>query len=68
MVDDKVHNHSHAERVRSFKHLLEIVESAVFGIDILVVRNIVAVVRLRRNVKGRKPYCVRAKTFDVFEL
>ena len=68
VVDDEVHNHSHTERVRFFKHRFEIVESAVFGVDILVIGNVVTVVRLRRNVQRREPDCVASETLYVFEF
>ena len=68
VVDNQVHNHAHTERVRLFEHLLELVESAVFGIDILVIGDVVAVVRLRRNVQGREPNRVASEALYVFEF
>lgn len=68
VIDDQIHNHSHTERMRLFKHRFEIVERAVFGIDILVIGDVITVVRLRRNIQRRKPNRVASEASDVFEL
>ena len=68
MIDNQVHYDSHAECMRFFKHLFEVVERAVFRIDILIVGNVVTVIGLGRNVKRREPNRVRTETFDILEF
>ena len=68
MVDDEVHNDFHTPFVCAVEHCFEIFHRAVFGVDVVVVRYVVAVVLLRRYIKRRKPYCIHAQAFDVIQL
>ncbi len=68
MIYYKVHNDLKPHRMRPVKHLLKLLESAVFGIDIAIIRYIVAVIRLRRYVQWRKPYRVNAYALYIIEL
>jgi hypothetical protein len=53
--------------VRGAYKRVEVIERAVDGIDAVVVRDVVAEVRVRRRVDGRQPDRVGAELLDVVE-
>ena len=68
VVNDKVHKYTHTALMRAVKHLLEDIEIAVIGVDVHIIGDVVAVVRVGRGIKRRKPYCIRPQTFDIIKL
>ena len=68
MVYDEIHKYAHTARVGTVKHLFEDVEIAVIGVYVHIVGDVVAVIRVGRGIKRRKPYCIRPQTFDIIKL
>ena len=57
LVDDDLH----AQRVRALEHPIEVVEGSENGIDIAIVRDVIAEVLHRRPEEGRQPHAVHAQ-------
>ena len=68
VVDDKIHENTHAALMRSVEHLLEYLKVAEIGVNVFVVGYIVAVVCVWRGVQRREPYAVNVQRGNVIEL
>ena len=64
VVKHHIHNNSDAHRMRHVKQVLEIVKSAVCGVNIAIVGNVVAVVDHGGFVNGREPNAVNTQLFQ----
>ena len=67
MVDDQVHNDLHALCVGGRQAGIEGLHAAEHGVDILIVRDVIAAVHPGRGVQGRKPQPITAQTFDIVQ-
>ncbi len=68
MIDNEIHKDLHAAFMSLFENHFEIVESAEFGIDILIIGNIVAVVAVGGGINRREPDAVNAEALDIIKL
>jgi len=68
VVDHEVHDHPEATGVGLRDDLVKHLERAVFGVDVAVVRDVVAIVRVRRGIERREPDARHAKALDVVKL
>lgn len=68
VVDDEVHDQLHASLVAGIFDLLPVVKCAVSGVNILIVRDVVAHVGLGGLVHRREPDDVDAKLMEVGDL
>ena len=67
MVDDEFDEHLHVALMSGGKEALEVVDSAVAGIDVGVIGDIVAVVSERRRKEGKEPEAGNAEVLEVVE-
>jgi hypothetical protein len=68
VVDDELGDDADVAAVRFGDHAVEIGERAVARVDVLVVRDVVAVVAQRRGVERQQPQGIDAKPLQVFHL
>ena len=67
VVDHKVHEHAQAAVVGLLQNALEDLEVAEVRVDVHVVGDVVAPVRVRGGVERREPDRIHAQTLDVVE-
>ena len=68
VVHHQVHKDPQAPLMGALQHLLEQLQIAVVRVDVLVVRDVVAEVRVGRGVEGREPDGVHPQALDVVQL
>jgi hypothetical protein len=68
VVDHELRDHAQPAPVRLVEEPLEVLDRAVGGVDLLVRRDVVAVVFQRRRVEGEQPEAGDAERLDVVEL
>jgi len=68
VVDHEIHDHPEAAGVRLRDDLVKHLERTVLGVDVAVVGDVVAVVRVWRGVERREPDARHAEALDVVEL
>ena len=68
VVDDQVHDEAHAPLTDALQQTVEIRQGAEHRVDVVVVGDVVAVVRLRGGVDRREPQDVDAEGLQVVEL
>ena len=68
VVDNQVHKDPHAHLMCAVQHLSEEIQVAVIGMDVHVVRDVIAEVRIRRRIDRRKPDRIDPEAFDVVQL
>ena len=68
VVDDQVHDEAHAPLVDVREQAVEVLERPEHGVDVVVVRDVVAVVGLRGGVDRRQPQDVHAQVLQVVQL
>ena len=68
MVHHQVHEHPHSPFMGAVQHLFEHLKVAVVRVDIHIVGNIIAKVRVGRGVERRKPYGVHVQALDIIQL
>ena len=68
MVDDQVHDEAHAPLVDTLQQAIKVGQRAEHRVDVVVVGDVVAVVRLRGGVDRREPQDIHAQGFQVVEL
>ena len=67
VVDDQLDHHLHIALVGSVQKLLEIVQRAVRGVYVNVVRDVVAIVAQRRRKERQDPEARHAEVLQVIE-
>jgi hypothetical protein len=67
MIDDEVDDHSHSERLRVAHAFHEVPGRAVLGVDAIVVRDVVAIIAVRRRVERLEPETGDAQAVQVFQ-
>ena len=65
---DELGDHAHAPPVRLTQEVAEVAQAPVGGMDLPVVRNVVAVVTERRRIEGQEPEGGDAQALQVVEL
>ena len=68
VVDDKIENDANVVFAAVFDQTIEVFERPVGRVDILVVRNVIAKIDLRRREARRDPDCVDAELLQIVEL
>ena len=68
VVHHQVHEHPHPPLVGAVQHLFEHLQVAVVRVDIHVVGNVIAKVRVGRGVERREPYGVHVQALDIIQL
>ena len=68
VVDDQFRDDPQTARVRFLQEGLKIVQRAVAGVDIVIVRDVVAVVAQRTGIEGQQPDRRDAETLQIVEL
>src|ERR1700722_5097272 len=68
VIDHQFDQNLHAAFVGGIQELLEIVKSAVAGMDVLIVRYVVAVVAQRRWEEGKQPDAGDTEILQIIEL
>ena len=68
MVHHQVHEHLHAPGVGFAEHPAEDLQVAVVRMDVPVVGDVVAEIRVGRGIERREPDRVRTQAFDVIQL
>ena len=68
VVHDQLGDHAQATAMGGFDERLEVVEAAVGRLNVLVIRDVVAVVPQRRRVGRQQPQGSHAEVLDVVEL
>ena len=68
MVHHQIHENPHSHSVGAVEHLAEGIQGSVIPVNVHVVRNIIAEIRIRRRVDRGKPDRVHAKALDIVQL
>ena len=68
MVDHQVHEHFDVALMKTLEQGIKIGHAAKFFHDVLVIRNVVAVVFVGRGVDGIEPNHIYAEAFDVIQF
>ena len=68
VVGDKVDKNFELQLMGSHHQPIEVVEGAVLGVDIEIVRDVIAVIFLRRWIERGQPYGVDPEALQVIEL
>ena len=67
VVDDEIHDQTHAAGVEPLDEGIEVLQGAEEGVDVLVVGDVVAVVVLRGAVDGAEPHDVDPELVEVVQ-
>ena len=68
VIDDQLDHDLHPARVRRGQEVLEFLHRTVLGMDVAVVRNVVAIIAQRRRINGQQPDAVDAQIFQVVQF
>ena len=68
VVDHQIEQDFEAEFVGAVQHLLKLLQSAVVRMDVLVIRNVIAVIRVGRRIDRTEPDSVHAERLDVLQF
>ena len=68
VVDDQIHEDGKTKLVSSVQDFFELVECAVVRMDVPVVRDVIAIIRVRRRVDRGEPDPVHTKRSYVIQL
>ena len=68
VVDDEIHDELHAACMQTVQHLAEGFHAAVHGINVHIVRDVVAAVRAGRGIQRREPYAVHTEALQIVQL
>ena len=68
MVDDEIHDNFDAFFMAGIQQSVEVFHGSVFRINSVIIRDIIAIVRLRGGINGRKPDTVNSEALQIVEL
>jgi hypothetical protein len=67
VVENKIHNDADVALLGAGREMLEVFERAVHGVDIFVVRDVIAEIDLRGGIARRNPNGIDSKCLQVVE-
>ena len=68
VIDHQIQQHFEPQLMRAVQHFFELLQRPVFGMYVLVIGDVIAVIRVGRRVDRAEPDAVHAKLFDIFQL
>ena len=68
VIDHQIEQHLHSQLMRPVQHFFELFKRPVIGMDILVVGDVIAVIRVGRGIDRAEPDAVHAQAFNIFQL
>ena len=68
VIHHKIHDDFQPKAVGFFQDLFEHIQGSVLRMDVFVIGNIIAKIRIWRRIQRRKPYGVHTQGFNVIKL